>query len=105
MCVCGAGWGGGDGAQLLSFDDFLPDLTSRRSHLMQFQLKRFRSPSARGSVGLQLGGEALGDRRRAELGGAEAQARGGQTAPFPSWSRARRSVTAHALLAGGWGGG
>lgn len=37
---------------------------------------------------LQLGGEALGDRRRAELGSAEAQALGGQTAPSPFWCRA-----------------
>lgn len=46
---------------------------------------------------LQLGGEALGDRRRAELGSVEAQARGGQTAPSPFWSRAGWSVAAHTL--------
>lgn len=38
MCVRVGGGGETTAHNSLSFDDFLPDLTSRRAHLMQFQL-------------------------------------------------------------------
>lgn len=102
-----------------SFADFLPDLTSRRAHLMRFQLPQtIPQPQRSQACGITVGRRgAAASGEAQEPGSAEAQARGGETprsalaraprpmAPSPSRSRAGRSVTVPALPAGERGRG
>lgn len=101
---------GGAGAATPSFVCFLPDLTSRRAHLMQFQLPQtIPQPRRSRSVELQLGSEALprdATRGAGECGGPgpprpDARTSLGQRpVPFPgqTWEVGHRTPSA----AWGW---
>lgn len=124
MCVCLWVCGGGVGRAAAHSPKFRP--FSTRSHLPACSSDAVPTPSNDSAAPAPAGvwnysreARRCREPRRAEPGGAEAQARSNETprlararrtpapaAPSPSRSRAGRFVTAHALLAAGqWGGG